>query len=233
MLAGGRSRRLGTDKAFVEVEGRWLIGHVLNALVGASQTLIVGGRDPRLPEVAADADAVHVPDRWPGDGPLGAVITALGHARHPVTVILPCDLPGISPADVALLVDTVLVDTVDTIDRAHSQPSPGCHDRAHSQPSPGCHDRAHSQPSPEPKPVVAVFTDRYRHHLPLAITTGAVALAEQQFESGSRSVASLLDRASVIDLPAPPSAVADIDTPADLDRIGDTPADLDRIGYIS
>ncbi len=177
---------MGTDKAFVPVGGRWLVTHALSALEGASQRLIIGGCNPRLPEVAAKTNAIQVSDRWPGEGPLGAVITALAHARHPVTVILPCDLPDISAADVALLVDTV--------------------------------NRDRSNPPLKPQPVAAVFTDQRRHHLPLAITTRAAAVAEQLFESGLRSVAALLDGITVIDLPAPPTAVTDIDTPADLDR---------------
>ena len=98
---------MGADKAFIEVGGRWLIASALAALAEATQRLIVGGTDPRLERAAAAANARHVADRWPGKGPLGAVATALGLARHPVTVILPCDLPAISAEDVAVLVQAV------------------------------------------------------------------------------------------------------------------------------
>ena len=171
---------MGTDKAFIEVEGRWLITGALMALAGASQRLIVGGTDPRLGRAAASANARHVADQWPGEGPLGAVATALRLARHPVTVILPCDLPAISAENVAVLVQAVC------------------------------------EAPPAAVPSAAVFTDERRHYLPLAIDTGAVALAERLFESGQRAVASLLDKAAVVDVPAPPSAVADIDSPEDL-----------------
>ena len=171
---------MGTDKAFIEVEGRWLIARALMALAGASQRLIVGGTDPRLAKAAATADARHVADRWPGEGPLGAVATALGLARHPVTVILPCDLPAISAEDVVVLVQAVC------------------------------------DAPPAADPMAAVFTDHRRHYLPLAIDTRAAALAERLFESGRRAVASLLDEVAVVDVPAPPSAVADMDRPEDL-----------------
>ena len=180
VLAGGQSRRMGTDKAFLEVGGRWLIASALDALAGASQRLIVGGADPRLDDAAAAADADHIDDRWPGQGPLGAVATVLGQAHCPVTVILPCDLPGILPEDVSALVGEV------------------------------------SQAPPDAAPVAAVFTDERRHFLPLAIHTGAAALAEGLFESGQRSMASLLDQVTVVDVAAPLSAVADIDRPEDL-----------------
>ena len=180
VLAGGQSRRMGTDKAFLEVGGRWLIASALDALAGASQLLIVGGADPRLDDAAAAADADLIADRWPGQGPLGAVATVLAQAHCPVTVILPCDLPGILPHDVSTLVREV------------------------------------SQAPPDAAPVAAVFTDDRRHFLPLAIHTGAAALAERLFESGQRSMASLLDQVTVVDVAAPLSAVADIDRPEDL-----------------
>ena len=180
VLAGGMSQRMGADKAFIEMEGRWLIIGTLKALAAASQRLIVGGTDPRLAKAAATADAQQVADRWPGEGPLGAVATALGLARHPVTVILPCDLPTISGEDVAALVQAV------------------------------------RQAPPAAAPSAAVFTDQRRHYLPLAIVTEAAELAERLFESGQRAVASLLDEVAVIDVPAPPSAVSDIDSPEDL-----------------
>lgn len=170
---------MGADKAFIPVGGRRLIDCALEALAHASQRFIVGGNDPRLEDAAALADARHISDRWPGEGPLGAVATALELADHPVTVVLPCDLPAISPEDVALLVQAV-------------------------------------RESPAAAPSAAVFTDQRRHYLPLAIDTAAAALAERLFESGQRAVASLLDELAVVNVPAPPSAVADVDTPEDL-----------------
>ena len=161
VLAGGKSQRMGTDKAFIEVGGAWLVTRALTALSGASQRFIIGGTDLKLDKAASAA-------------------TALGLAHHPVTVILPCDLPAINVEDVAALVQAV-----------HEAPSVAV-------------------------PSAAVFTDERRHYLPLAVDTSAAALATRLFESGQRAVASLLDEANVIDVPAPPSAVADIDSPEDL-----------------
>ena len=171
---------MGTDKAFIEVGGQWLIASALAALAEASQRLIIGGTDPRLASAAAAADAQHLADHWPGEGPLGAVATALGQARYPVTVILPCDLPAISPTDVAVLVQAVY------------------------------------RALPAAAPSAAIFTDERRHYLPLAIDSGAAALAKGLFESGQRAVASLLDEVAVVDVPASPTAVADLDGPEDL-----------------
>ncbi|WP_420638074.1 molybdenum cofactor guanylyltransferase [Candidatus Poriferisocius sp.] len=183
VLAGGRSRRMGRDKAFVEVGGRWLLTCALEALADARQVLIVGGDDPRLAKAAASTGADVVADDWPGQGPLGAVITALRRAHHPVTVVLPCDLPDIGADDVDLLVRVV------------------------------------AQANADPPPVAAAFADHRRHHLPLAMATGAVTVAEQLFASGKRSMAALLDALATVEVPASPKAVDDVDRPADLHRI--------------
>lgn len=68
VLAGGRSRRFGSDKALAMLGGQTLLDHALAALRPHCDAVIVVGRD-------ALAD-------WPrpGMGPLGGIAGALGHA---------------------------------------------------------------------------------------------------------------------------------------------------------
>ncbi len=87
---------MGEDKARLEVSGAPLIHHVAQAVrpfSAAGIVTIVGG-EPDLLELAA-VDASHVPDRYPGEGPLGAIITALeDHAATASHVLVTaCDLP--------------------------------------------------------------------------------------------------------------------------------------------
>ena len=104
VLAGGASSRMGTDKAFIEIEGEPMVVRAVGALraAGAESTLVVGGDAARLGALGLDA----VPDRYPGQGPLGGVITALGALGSPgvcaidVVVTLPCDV--ISPDAAAI-----------------------------------------------------------------------------------------------------------------------------------
>ena len=93
VLTGGRSTRMGTDKAFVEVDGRPMAGRVAAALraAGAAEVLAVGGDLDRLPSLGFDRA---VPDRHPGEGPLGGLLTALAAAGHDVVVVLACDVPA-------------------------------------------------------------------------------------------------------------------------------------------
>ncbi len=101
VLCGGASRRMGRDKAALEVDGRPMADRVVEALrdAGAAAVATVGGRH-RPP------GTVRIADRWPGEGPLGGVITALAHAGPDARVaVLSCDLLDPSPAAVASLVD--------------------------------------------------------------------------------------------------------------------------------
>jgi molybdenum cofactor guanylyltransferase len=90
VLAGGESRRMGTDKALIEIDGVALVTRAVDALTiaGADPVVVVGG----------DADALatlglrHVADEWPGEGPLGGIITALEALAADVVMVLSCDL---------------------------------------------------------------------------------------------------------------------------------------------
>jgi molybdopterin-guanine dinucleotide biosynthesis protein A len=102
VLAGGSSRRMGTDKALLQFGGRAMAAIARDALVGAgaADVLAVGGDAAALTALGLRA----VPDRWPGEGPLGGVIVAMHEARHDVVVVLACDLPRIEAAAVTALV---------------------------------------------------------------------------------------------------------------------------------
>lgn len=95
VLAGGRSRRMGRDKALVELDGRPMVRLVLDALADASiaPRVVVGGDAARLSAI----DVEVVPDVFPGAGPLGGVVTALEHfvldAAH--VLVVACDLPDV------------------------------------------------------------------------------------------------------------------------------------------
>jgi molybdopterin-guanine dinucleotide biosynthesis protein A len=96
VLTGGSSRRMGTDKALLEVDGVAMAVRVARALdaAGATEVMCIGGDAPALAALGLTV----VTDRHPGDGPLGAVITALAASPHPVVVLSPCDLLAPDPA---------------------------------------------------------------------------------------------------------------------------------------
>lgn len=95
---------MGTDKAFVEVDGRPLVtiaAHALRA-AGADPVLAVGGDRRALRALGLSA----IDDRWPGEGPLGGIIRALDAAPEAdAVVVLSCDLLAPSPDAVRAVVD--------------------------------------------------------------------------------------------------------------------------------
>jgi molybdopterin-guanine dinucleotide biosynthesis protein A len=88
---------MGTDKATLIHDGVALAQRGIDALLGAGieRVVVVGG--------SHDFGVELIPDRDPGAGPLGAVVTALAAVAPSDVVILPCDLPGIDAATVNTL----------------------------------------------------------------------------------------------------------------------------------
>ena len=87
VLAGGKSRRMGQDKAQLRLCGRTLLELQSEKLrlLGTDEILISGA--PQLPGTRA------VPDRFPGCGPLAGLEACLREAGSETCVILCVDVP--------------------------------------------------------------------------------------------------------------------------------------------
>ncbi len=97
VLAGGHSRRLGTDKAFLKLAGRPLVERVVRRLVELSDDLIV------VADVADRYQALELPvrlvsDRVRGMGSLMGVYSGLGAARYRYALVVACDMPFLNAA---------------------------------------------------------------------------------------------------------------------------------------
>lgn len=106
ILAGGKSSRMGRDKAGLCIKGRTLLQIQTEKLreAGAAEILISGTCSP-LPGTQA------VPDVWPDRGPLGGLHACLAAAKEPVCLVLSVDVP--------LLPEEVLRELI----KAHAQNS--------------------------------------------------------------------------------------------------------------
>lgn len=102
VLAGGASRRMGRDKSLIEIDGTPMVVRVASVLeaAGCSPVAVVGGDEVTLRSLGLR----RIDDAWPGEGPLGGIITALRWARGPVLVTA-CDLPDLSTAAIRTLID--------------------------------------------------------------------------------------------------------------------------------
>ncbi|MFB6264217.1 MAG: molybdenum cofactor guanylyltransferase [Bradymonadaceae bacterium] len=102
ILAGGESRRMGRDKASLELGGRTLLARTVSVAQSvADRILVVGRTDAELPD---DVEAPALPDRTSGRGPMGGIRTALGADERPVLAVA-CDMPRLGPEAIAWAVD--------------------------------------------------------------------------------------------------------------------------------
>ena len=100
ILAGGRSRRMGSNKALLSFGGRPLIAHALEILRPLfAEVLIVANECPLYAAFGAPVRSDRIPDK----GPLGGIYTALVSSGHPRTFCLACDMPLASAAVIAYL----------------------------------------------------------------------------------------------------------------------------------
>ena len=104
VLAGGRSRRMGEDKGRLLWHGQPLVVYQWRRLETLlPNSAVIGGayRDCAVPSL---------PDAFPSQGPLGAILTAL--AASPAALVLAVDMPLVSPETLAGLLRGSTADAV-------------------------------------------------------------------------------------------------------------------------
>lgn len=90
ILAGGQSRRMGTDKSQLRLENDTFIDRIAAALEPVAESIsLVGARQshPRFPKVA---------DVYPGWGALGGLHAALAACTSEWAIVSACDLPFVT-----------------------------------------------------------------------------------------------------------------------------------------
>ncbi len=89
---GGRSSRMGRDKASLPFRGGVLVQHVANAVQQAAGSVVLVGSPGKLGAVGYPI----LPDIYPGEGPLGGILTVLQHSRADWNLIVACDMPALT-----------------------------------------------------------------------------------------------------------------------------------------
>jgi molybdenum cofactor guanylyltransferase len=102
LIAGGQSRRMGTDKALLTVTWRaqqmplWKRQLAVLSELRPKQLILSGPQRTGSPVIA-------VSDRWAGAGPLAGIATCLDLCVHEFLLVLAVDLPGMESACLAQL----------------------------------------------------------------------------------------------------------------------------------
>ena len=85
---------MGRDKALLPFRGGALAEFVAQTVAEAAGTAVLIG-DPAL---YAAFPYPAIADRYPGEGPLGGILTALHHTSADWNLVVACDMPGLSAA---------------------------------------------------------------------------------------------------------------------------------------
>jgi molybdenum cofactor guanylyltransferase len=100
ILAGGESRRMGTDKAFLDVEGRPMIEHILAVFSTLFRKTIVVTNTPeryRTYDVEVTSDVLDI------RGPLTGIYSGLLRSDDEYNFVAACDMPFLNPRLIAYM----------------------------------------------------------------------------------------------------------------------------------
>jgi molybdopterin-guanine dinucleotide biosynthesis protein A len=92
IMAGGKSTRMGQDKAWIELDGEPLITRVARVLGEVADEVLVVANDPRYETLGLKV----VRDKFPQGGALGGIATGVGAAAHDTVLVAACDMPFLS-----------------------------------------------------------------------------------------------------------------------------------------
>jgi molybdenum cofactor guanylyltransferase len=99
ILAGGKSTRMGADKAFVALDGRTLLARALELARSATHDVRIVGEAAKF---AAFAPVVE--DIFRDCGPLGGIHAALRASQSELNLMLAVDMPFVPPALLPFLI---------------------------------------------------------------------------------------------------------------------------------
>jgi molybdenum cofactor guanylyltransferase len=88
VMAGGKSSRMGRDKALLELAGKPLVLHAVTKLQRVCKDVHILSGNRELASYAPLVQDIH-----PGCGPIGGIEAALNHSRHEWNFLMPIDMP--------------------------------------------------------------------------------------------------------------------------------------------
>ena len=101
ILAGGKSRRMGQNKALLQLGDDPLIAHVIRRMrLATDELLLITNNHAEYRHLGLPMHSDMIPDA----GALGGIYTGLMHASHDVVVCVACDSPFLQPKLLSYLV---------------------------------------------------------------------------------------------------------------------------------
>jgi molybdopterin-guanine dinucleotide biosynthesis protein A len=104
ILAGGKSSRMGQNKALMSLGGRRLIDRVVDVLRQVFPQLLLVTNSP---EVYVDLGLPMAGDVFPDKGSLGGIYSAVYYASTPYSFVVACDMPFLQAAIIRYLLSQI------------------------------------------------------------------------------------------------------------------------------
>ena len=95
ILAGGKSSRMGEDKALLEYNGKNFIEKIAGELSFFAEKIIARGNNSALTELEDNSWEI-IPDVYPDHGPIGGLHAALKRCESDALFCVSCDIPLIT-----------------------------------------------------------------------------------------------------------------------------------------
>lgn len=106
VLAGGESRRMGSDKASLVRDGRTQLERAIVLLEEHLDGVFVSTREGQGDDPLRSRFA-QIVDRYDDLGPVAGILSAMDTHPEAAWLVLACDLPNIDPATIRYLLDNV------------------------------------------------------------------------------------------------------------------------------
>jgi molybdopterin-guanine dinucleotide biosynthesis protein A len=129
ILAGGKSSRMGQNKALMSLGGKRLVDRVVEVMRSVFDDLLMV---TNTPDVYADLGVPMAQDVWPDKGSLGGVYSAIYHVATPHCLVVACDMPFLRAALLRYLMtqiadyDVIVPDVLGELQTLHAIYSKAC-----------------------------------------------------------------------------------------------------------
>lgn len=104
VLAGGESRRMGTDKALLVRDGQSQLAHIAGLLDDVTDRVFVSAKRQQQDEPERSRFAT-ITDRYDDIGPIAGVLSAMHEHPDVDWLVVACDLPNIDAATLEFLLE--------------------------------------------------------------------------------------------------------------------------------
>lgn len=89
IIAGGKSKRIGKDKAFIHYNGKRLIEHSILLMQSICKEVIISANHPDYKSFGLRV----ISDNYKSIGPLGGLEASLSYSKTKHNLVIPCDTP--------------------------------------------------------------------------------------------------------------------------------------------